>query len=136
MLGIGSDPAFSPDGNSILFIGHKLNKASGKDFGILCIMSVDGDNVREITNTEMGNANNPCFSPDGKRIVFALSDKKGKADMDIYVIDITGENLVQLTSNKSSDFTPSWTKDNYIYFTSDRGAKTGNFQIWRFKYDR
>lgn len=134
MIGMGSDPTFSQDGKFVLFLGHKLDKTTNKDFGTICIMSVDGDNVKEITTTDMGNAHTPCWSPDGKKVVFAFSDKKGKDDMDIYMIDITGENLMQLTTNKSADFAPYWTKDNYIYFTSDRGAKSGNYQIWRFKY--
>lgn len=75
---------------------------------------------------------NPAWSPDGKKLIFQLI-KKGKKDADIYSIDINGENLKQYTSNKSYDATPYWSSDNYIYFTSDRGNKKGEYQIWRFQ---
>ena len=49
------------------------------------------------------------------------------------VYDINGENLKQYTVNKSNDFAPIWTADDFIYFCSDRGAKANQYQIWRFK---
>lgn len=76
----------------------------------------------------------PCWSPDGTKLVFQAF-KKDKKDYDLYVIDIDGNNLVQLTINKSYDGMPYWTKDNFLYFVSDRGNTEGNFQIWRFKMD-
>lgn len=72
------------------------------------------------------------WSPDGKRIIFQAT-KKDKKDADLYIINSDGEGLTQLTSNKSFDGQPYWTKDNYIYFVSDRGNKKGNLQIWGFK---
>lgn len=97
-------------------------------------MEIDGSNPMQITDAKKGFAFNPCWSPDGSRILFE-SFKKDKKDYDLYVIDIDGNNLKQLTKNKSYDGTPYWTSDNYIYFTSDRGGKSGNYQIWRFKYN-
>ena len=52
---------------------------------------------------------------------------------DIYTISSDGDNLMQHTTNKSHDFAPYWSSDNYIYFTSDRGGKKGEYQIFRFK---
>lgn len=51
------------------------------------------------------------------------------------MIDVDGNNLTQLTINKSYDGQPYWTTDGYIYFVSDRGNNVGNYQIWRFKYE-
>ena len=59
--------------------------------------------------------------------------KKDKKDFDIYIIDVDGNNLTQVTINKSYDGMPYWTKDNYLYFVSDRGNVEENLQIWRFK---
>ena len=61
--------------------------------------------------------------------------KKDKNDADLYVVDTDGNNLVQLTVNKSYDGQPYWTTDGFIYFVSDRGNDPGNYQIWRFKYE-
>jgi Tol biopolymer transport system component len=132
MLGIGSFPKISPDGKSIAFIKYDLDKNKSKETGTLWIMTIDGDSQKQITNINLGYATSPNWSPDGKNIIFQLT-KKNKEDSDIYVIDINGENLKQYTVNKSNDFAPIWTADDFIYFCSDRGAKANQYQIWRFK---
>jgi Tol biopolymer transport system component len=132
MLGIGSFPKISPDGKSIAFVKYDLDKSKSKETGTLWIMTIDGDSQKQITNVNLGYATSPNWSPDGKNIIFQLT-KKNKEDSDIYVIDINGENLRQYTVNKSNDFAPIWTVDDFIYFCSDRGAKANKYQIWRFK---
>jgi len=100
----------------------------------LWIMTIDGDSPRQLTTPDLGYATRPNWSPDGTKLVFQLT-KKNKQDFDIYTIDINGENLRQHTTNPANDFSPYWSKDNFIYFSSDRGAKKGMFQIWRFKIE-
>ena len=58
--------------------------------------------------------------------------KTKKNDYDLYTIDINGNNLTQLTINKSYDAHPYWANDGNIYFASDRGGRAGHYQIWRF----
>jgi len=132
MLGIGSFPKISPDGKSIAFVKYDIDKNKSMETGTLWIMTIDGDSQKQITNVNLGYATSPNWSPDGKNIIFQLT-KKNKEDSDIYVIDINGENLKQYTVNKSNDFAPIWTADDFIYFCSDRGAKANEYQIWRFK---
>ncbi len=56
-----------------------------------------------------------CFSSDGKKIVFS-SDRSGQQKL--YVMDINGANLKQISKNKGSYSTPSWSPHgNYIAFT-------------------
>lgn len=98
------------------------------------IMNIDGSEQVQLTDAKKGFALNPRWSPDGTRLVFQ-SSKKDKKDADLYVIDVDGNNLTQLTINKSYDGQPYWTTDGYIYFVSDRGNNVGNYQIWRFKYE-
>lgn len=132
MLGEGSFPAISPDGKSIAFIRYDLNKNKTKETGTLWVMSIEGDSPKQLTNSQTGYATQPSWSPNGKKIVFQLT-KNNKEDSDIYTINVEGENLIQHTTNKSNDFSPHWSNDNYIYFSSDRGTKRGDYQIWRFK---
>ncbi len=132
ILGIGSFPKISPDGKQIVFIKFEPIQGKTKEMGTIWVMSIDGEQRSRVTDINLGNASNPNWSPDGKNIVFELS-KKDKPDSDIYTIDISGDNLRQHTFNKSSDFAPHWTINDFIYFSSDRGAKKDNFQIWRFK---
>jgi len=132
MLGEGSFPTISPDDEKIAFIKYDLNKQKKEETGTIWVMSINGDSPKQLTNNQVGYATHPNWSPDGKRIVFHLT-KNNKKNADIYTIDIEGENLKQHTTNKSNDFSPCWSGDNYIYFSSDRGSKKNDFQIWRFK---
>jgi len=129
MLGKGRMPSFSPDGKSIVFVKYTADAS----YTCLWIMGIDGDNQIQVTDAKFGKVGHPRISPDGKRIVFDCSKKKQKKDYDLYIIDKDGNNLTQLTINKSYDGQPYWTKDGNIYFTSDRGGKIGHYQIWRFK---
>ena len=95
-------------------------------------MNTDGSDPVQLTDAKKGYAYHPRYKPDGKKIVFDCF-KKERKDNDIYIIDSDGNNLTQVTINKSYDGQPYWTKDGYIYFVSDRGGKAGNRQIWRFK---
>lgn len=128
LLGNGSQPSFSPDGNTIVFVKYSTDAKSCS----IWTMNTDGSNQIQVTDAKKGYAYHPRFSPDGKKIVFDCK-RKDKKDNDIYIIDITGDNLSQVTFNKSYDGQPYWTSDGYIYFVSDRGGKEGKRQIWRFK---
>lgn len=129
LLGKGYQPRFSPDGKKIAYVKYSSDAKSCS----IWAMEIDGSNPMQITDAKKGFAFNPCWSPDGSKILFE-SYKKDKKDYDLYVIDIDGNNSKQLTKNKSYDGSAYWTSDDYIYFTSDRGGKSGKYQIWRFKY--
>ena len=126
--GNGYMPCFSPDGSKIAYVKYSSDAKSCS----IWIMNTDGSEQVQITDAKKGYAYNPRWSPDGQHIVFQAS-KKDKKDFDIYIIDTDGNNLTQVTINKSYDGMPYWTKDNFLYFVSDRGNVDGNFQIWRFK---
>lgn len=132
MIGEGSFPKFSPDGKSIAFVKYDLDRSKSKEIGTVWIMSSEGDSPRQITDVSLGYATNPNWSPDSKNLIFQLT-KKNKQDSDIYVVDVNGENLRQYTLNKSNDFAPYWSVDDYVVFSSDRGSKASKYQIWRFK---
>lgn len=132
MIGKGSYPKISPDGKQIAYVKYELKKGKFEKRGTIWIMNLEGDTPKQITSSDLGYATNPTWSPEGKFIAFTLS-KKNKKDSDIYTIDVEGETLRQHTTNKSDDFAPYWSTDGYIYFSSDRGAKMKNYQIWRFK---
>lgn len=129
-LGLGRHPSFSPDGRKVTFVKYAKD---GYTNTYLCVMNADGSNTSQLTDASNGTVWHPRFSPDGRRIVFQYSTVQ-KNDFDLYVTDLSGNNLTQLTMNKSFDGEPYWANDGNIYFTSDRGGKDGHYQIWRFKY--
>ena len=130
LLGKGYEPSFSPDSKQIAYVKYAADAKSC----CIWVMDLDGGNQIQLTDAKRGYARCPKWSPDGQRIIFQ-STRKDKKDADLYVINVDGDNLTQLTKNKSHDAQPYWSNDGSIYFTSDRGAKKGNYQIWRFKFE-
>ncbi len=129
MLGSGMGPKISPDGKKIVY--YKYN-TSATECNIW-MMNIDGSDARQLTSSKREWAQNPCWSQDGKYVVFSSSNEQ-KRDYDLYVMSSDGTGLKQITNNDSYDGCPYWGPDNMIYFTSDRGAKKGENQIWRFNY--
>ena len=67
------------------------------------------------------NAYDGAVSPDGRRIVFV---RETDGNYDLWMQDIDGSELVQLTSSKFGDFEPAWSPDGKrLVFISNRDAK-------------
>jgi hypothetical protein len=67
----------------------------------------------------------PAWAPDGERIAF-VSDRSGNDE--IYVMDVSGDNVRQLTDHPSMDWFPFWSSDGQrIVFNSRRD---GNLEIY------
>ncbi len=66
----------------------------------------------------------PQVSPDGKQVAFVMTEyfmEKGKSNSEIYLMDIAGKNIRQLTNNPASDTHPRWSPDGQsILFVSTR----------------
>jgi len=67
------------------------------------------------------NAYDGAISPDGRRIVFV---RETNGNFDLWMQDIDGSELVQLTSSKYGDFEPAWSPDGkQLLFISNRDAQ-------------
>ncbi|MFZ6026080.1 MAG: hypothetical protein ACOYYS_00075 [Chloroflexota bacterium] len=86
-------------------------------------------NVRRITFSA-GADEYPTWSPQGNRIAFT-SSRSGNDE--IYVMNVDGSNLVNLTNNPASDRQPTWSLDGqWLAFTSNRD---GNDEIYIMRAD-
>ena len=111
-------PQISPDGNSIVFCGHKNGQID------LYIYSITEKKLVRLTD-DLFTEKTPAWSPDGKHIIYA-----GNANYAIYSpqYDLfiknpeTGETSL-FTSSASQNLSPAWSPDgSMIAFSSDRSG--------------
>jgi len=96
------------------------------------IMDPDGKNQVNLTNnSDMDLV--PSLSPDGKKILF-MSDRKWEPDnkvddnWDIFIMDVDGGNVKNLTGNLKPDFMPSWSPDGTMIVFCSEHSNFGH--IW------
>ena len=107
---MAAEPAWSPDGKRIVFVGPRQPRVSKPE---IYIMRADGTHIRRLTNNWNASDRSPDFSPDGKRIVF-LSNRDatgGAGNAEIWVMDTNGRHAVNLTRSPYIDDHPAWSPD-------------------------
>lgn len=107
-------PAWSPDGRTIAYGGDFriffLNIQTRKETSVWVPIEFD---IRDL-----------AWSPDGIRLAFAT--KKVLQERDIYVINIDGTDMRQLTHHQAEDRYPAWSPDGRkIAFVSHRNVVGG-----------
>ena len=112
-----SDPAFSPDGKSIVYVSDVEG-----NFEIYTRVIATGETKR-LTHGP-GHESFPSYSPDGTQIIFN-SDAE-KENNDVYLMNVDGSNVRKLTDGPGWDACPpnSWSADGtQVLLLSDRGGK-------------
>ncbi len=115
-LGYDGGACFSPDGSQIIWRASHFDadserveyKDNLKKHLVspmkmeLFIANADGSNRRQLTT--LGAANwAPCFSPDGKKVLFSSNHKTKSIPFNIYSINTDGTNLEQISFDKVFD---------------------------------
>ena len=83
---------------------------------------------------QMESISGPAISPDGKTVIFSrgyvdMMQDRGRSNL--WVIDITGDRLRQLTDGAWSDSSPVWSPDGKrIAFLSDRSGSNQLHAMW------
>lgn len=96
----------------------------------ICLMNADGRNQRQLTFNSNATDWYPSFSRDGHSILFS-SQMNGH--FDLYVMDINGQNVRQITRNLDDCYAPSLSPDGTrVVFASTNG---GVQNIWSINFD-
>jgi TolB protein len=120
-------PFFSPDMKTVIF-------NSNRDGNIeIYTMNTDGTNQKRLMNTKTPQWKIfPNFSPDGKKIVYTLTNTATR-QADIHIINSDGTDDVVIISIVGRDEHPRWSPNgNRIVFQSERD---GNFEIYVMNSD-
>jgi Tol biopolymer transport system component len=96
------DPAWSPDGTVIAFVGCR-DAIRG-----IYLMGVDGSGLRRVTSAIDNPDFCPTWSPSGDRLAFERGPLENR---DVFTVALDGSDLVNLTtSNQEYDGVPRWRK--------------------------
>ena len=123
-------PRWSPDGMSIAFISDRSGVAQ------LYLLPADGGEARQLTNFKRGIGGSLAWSPDGSKIAFSAKPDADAPDLskepyrldrtvyrfdaigylddeaqDVYVLDVTGGEIKQLTDDRNNNSNLRWSPD-------------------------
>jgi Tol biopolymer transport system component len=99
---------YSPDGTRIAYARSNQNLPGVPFSDVIVVMNADGSSPTQITPNVI-SADRPTWSPDGTRIAFAGFIRGGSAPEQIFVVNVDGTGLTEITSSSSiSRVTPSW----------------------------
>ena len=104
--------ALNPDGSKFALSYPLTTSLSNHD--IVIGNTVASATTVNLTNSAASGVSNisPDFSPDGTKIVFARKASVDSTSYDLYVMNVDGSNLTQVTSTPNfSETYPSWSPD-------------------------
>jgi len=114
-----SNPSWAPDLSVIAYAAA----VPGEEPDVY-LVNTDGEKLR--LTDHPANDGGPAISPDGTRVAFT-SDRSSD-DLDIFVMDIDGSNVMQLTFDDAKESSPDWSPDgSQIAY---RKRVDGNDDIW------
>ena len=134
--GYDAEATVSPKGDKIVFTSTRTGDLE------LFTMNIDGSDVRQVTD-QLGYDGGAFFSPDGTKLVFRASRPQSAeeqadykalladglvepTDMELYVCDVDGSNLQQVTSLGNANWAPFFhPSGEKIIFSSNHKSKRG-----------
>jgi Ca2+-binding RTX toxin-like protein len=107
----GTQPTFSPDGNTVAFI---------KTGDLFTVNSNGFGGEQRLTNT-VGAEADPAYSPNGSAIAFVQND--GATGYDIWLFNLGNSTATQLTNAVGDERSPTWSPSGsaIVYSSSSNG---------------
>jgi hypothetical protein len=116
------DLALSPDGQTVVFWASDQANASGGQLSTLPVIGT-GD-PKQLTDADDGRNSQPAWSPDGTEIAF--SREVGHNNNDIFVMNVNGSDIRQVTDSNAFDTRPCWSPDGKnLLISSNRKSIDG-----------
>lgn len=112
--GLNTGAAISPDGSrAALILSYQGNPE-------LYVLTLGGGRVFRMTNTRYSVEASPCWSPNGRQIVY-VSDVSRRPQL--YIVDVATRRSRRLTYRGSENVNPDWNeKGKIVYATKDGGS--------------
>ena len=122
-----TDAVWSPDDSKVAFAGHRdRDTGSGKTDLELRIDGASSGASTALTSNDVPDIE-PCFTPDGKSIVWIQGEGAGA---EINMIDLASKEVTKLTNDAFEDHEPAVSPDGtLIAFVSNRGS-SGKFELY------
>lgn len=96
-------PAFSPDGRKIAFEMWSVREGNPNRCQGVYVINVSGGAPKQVM---AGDAREPSWSPDGKRLVCTVAREDGGRD--IWRVNADGTGATNLTKGKGDNYNPAW----------------------------
>jgi len=114
-------PAWSPDGQWLAYVSFETKHAA------VYVQLVRTGERRQVS-ARAGVNGAPAWSPDGHKLALTLGGSAGNPD--IYILDLSTQDLTRITEDPAIDTEPEWAPDGKsLYFTSDRAGSPQIYQI-------
>jgi Tol biopolymer transport system component len=124
------NPNFSPDGNRIAYDSNWKDPAGAS---AIWLMDSDGGNKTDISVHGTGEWRDPCWSPDGKKIIHFRYI--GTVTSEIFEMDSIGNNEGRLTSNDKQDTAPASSPEGTMIAWCSSALGNGYPDIWLMNTD-
>ena len=117
LQGLNTGAAVAPDGSRVAII---LSYQGNPE---LYSLSLGGGQLTRLTQTPHGAEASPCWSPDGRSIVYVSDIAKAPQ---LYIVDVATRKSRRLTYKGTENVNPDWNKKGRIVYATKRG---GGYQI-------